>query len=85
MAAGLALAASAAVAVAGRDPPAARPALIALAGTPTPSPPTVTTAAGRPAWRVVALAGAAVAGVVGVAALATACLAFRNHSRKEHT
>jgi hypothetical protein len=87
--AGLALAASASVAVAGRDPPAARPAATAPAVTHPPSPPTVTTPAGRPAWRVVALAGAAVAGLVGVAALVAAFVAGRNHrlnhSRREHT
>lgn len=83
--AALADAASANVAVAGRDPPSSHLA----GGNPPAGATTVTTPAGRPAWRVVTLAGAAVAGLLGVAVLATTFLKFRNHSlnrsRRDHT
>lgn len=69
---GVALAAPPTVAAAaGRDPPAA-PAVRFVRGTPTrppAEPPPIITPAGRPAWRAVALAGAAVAGLVAVGAL----------------
>jgi hypothetical protein len=66
-------------AVPGRDPPAA-PATRTVS--PTPAPPRVITPAGRPAWRTVALAGAAVAGLVGLSALVAACR-DGNRARRE--